>query len=91
MTGTYNQVIKTFVWPDQRSIECQSINSSFALNQTQSIKVIGIYNPMYAGSFGNTANGFIVEMLKGTTTIALEQITLTTLIAISTGAMEGRI
>lgn len=54
MSGTFNQVIKTFVWPDKRSIECQNINSTFALNAAQVLKIIGIYNPQYAGNFGNT-------------------------------------
>ena len=58
MAGTFNQVIKTFVWPDKRSIECQSINSTFTANATQVLKIIGIYNPQYAGNFGNTPEGF---------------------------------
>ena len=54
MSGTFNQVIKTFVWPDKRSIECQNINSTFTANSSQLLKIIGIYNPNYAGVFGNT-------------------------------------
>ena len=56
MSGTYNQIIQTFVWPDQRSIECQLINKTISSNEV--LKIIGIYNPNYAGVFGNTANGF---------------------------------
>jgi hypothetical protein len=32
VSGTYNQVITTFVWPDQRTVECQSINKTLYLN-----------------------------------------------------------
>jgi hypothetical protein len=32
MNGTYNQVITTFVWPDQRTVECQNINKTIYLN-----------------------------------------------------------
>lgn len=56
MNGTYNQVIATFVWPDQRSIECQNINKT--LGSGESLKIIGIFNPSYAGTFGNSASGF---------------------------------
>jgi hypothetical protein len=56
MNGTYNQVITTFVWPDQRSIECQNINKTFGTGE--SLKIIGIFNPQFAGTFGNTVNGF---------------------------------
>jgi hypothetical protein len=56
MNGTYNQVITTFVWPDKRSIECQNINKT--IFQNESLKIIGIFNPNYAGTFGNTVNGF---------------------------------
>ncbi len=30
MSGTFNQVIKTFVWPDNRSIECQNISKTIS-------------------------------------------------------------
>ena len=56
MAGTYNQVITTFVWPDQRSIECQNINKT--LSTGESLKIIGIFNPQFAGTFGNTNDGF---------------------------------
>jgi hypothetical protein len=56
MNGTYNQVITTFVWPDMRSIECQNINKTIYLNE--SLKIIGVFNPNFAGTFGNTVNGF---------------------------------
>ena len=72
MTGVFNQVIKTYVWPDQRSIECININSTFVANASQQLKIIGIYNPSYAGTFGNTNEGFSIEMLKESTTIVLE-------------------
>lgn len=72
MAGTFNQVIKTFVWPDKRSIECQNINSTFTINDTQVLKIIGIYNPQYAGNFGHPTESFVIEILKGTTTISLE-------------------
>ena len=72
MSGTYNQIIKTFVWPDQRSIECQLINKTISTNEV--LKIIGIYNPNYAGTFGNTADGFVIEILEGITTIVLEEI-----------------
>ncbi len=32
MIGTYNQIIKTFVWPNQRSIECQLVNKTISTN-----------------------------------------------------------
>lgn len=32
MSGTYNQIIKTFVWPNQRSIECQLVNKTISSN-----------------------------------------------------------
>ena len=70
VNGTYNQVITTYVWPDGRTVECQNINKTLYLNE--SLKVIGILNPNYAGTFGNTATGFLVELLQGTTTIVLE-------------------
>ena len=60
ISGTFNQIIKTFVWPDKRSIECQNINSTLLMNQTQVLKIIGIYNPQYAGTFGNTIDGFVI-------------------------------
>jgi hypothetical protein len=56
MTGTYSQVITTFVWPDMRSVECQNINKTIYLNET--LKIIGVFNPNFAGTFGNTTNGF---------------------------------
>ena len=28
MSGTYNEIIQTFTWPNKRSIECQSINKA---------------------------------------------------------------
>ena len=43
MQGTYNQIITTFVWPDQRTVECQNINKTIYLNE--SIKIVGILNP----------------------------------------------
>lgn len=70
MSGTYNQIIKTFVWPNQRSIECQLVNKTISTDEV--LKVIGIYNPNYAGTFGNTADGFILEIMDGTTTNVLE-------------------
>lgn len=30
------------------------------MNQTQVLKIIGIYNPQYAGTFGNTIDGFVI-------------------------------
>ena len=70
MTGTYNQMIKTFVWPNQRSIECQLVNKTISTDEV--LKIIGIYNPSYAGTFENTGDGFIIEILDGTTTVVLE-------------------
>ena len=61
MTGTYNQIIQTFVWPDQRSIECQQINKTISTDEV--LKIVGIYNPNYAGVFGNTVEGFVIEIL----------------------------
>lgn len=58
MKGTYNQVIATFVWPDQRSIECQNINKT--LGTGESLKIIGLFNPSYSGVFGNSEDGFKV-------------------------------
>jgi len=72
MSGTYNQVIATFVWPDQRTIECQNINKT--LSTDEYLKIIGIFNPNYAGTFGNNSEGFKLEILQNTTTIVLEQI-----------------
>ena len=69
VSGTYNQVITTFVWPDSRTVECQNINKT--LHQNESLTVVGILNPTYAGTFGNSATGFIIELMKGNTTIIL--------------------
>lgn len=69
VSGTFNQVITTFVWPDKRTVECRSINKTLYLNE--SLKVIGILNPNYAGTFGNTNQGFLIEILERTTTIVL--------------------
>jgi hypothetical protein len=74
MTGTYSQTIKTFVWPNKRSIECQLVNKTLSNNEI--LKIVGIYNPHYAGVFGNTVDGFVIEILKDTTTIVLEEIFL---------------
>lgn len=89
MTGTYNQVITTFVWPDNRSIECQSINKT--IYQGEALKIIGIYNPNFAGTFGNTVNGFKIEVLQQTTTIVLEQLYVTGTVTIQPGSLTGRI
>ena len=69
MKGTYNQIITTFVWPDKRTVECQNISKTLYLNE--SIKIVGILNPNYAGTFGNSGTGFTIELLKGVTTIVL--------------------
>lgn len=58
MSGTYNQIIKTFVWPNQRSIECQLVNKTISTDEV--LKIIGIYNPDYAGVFGVTNDEFII-------------------------------
>lgn len=58
MSGTYNQIIKTFVWPNQRSIECQLVNKTISTGEV--LKIIGIYNPSYAGVFGLTNDEFII-------------------------------
>lgn len=51
MSGTYNEIIQTFTWPNKRSIECQRINKEIHTGET--LKIIGINNPNYAGTFGN--------------------------------------
>ena len=89
MSGTYNQIIKTFVWPDQRSIECQSINKTISSNEV--LKIIGIYNPNYAGVFGNTVDGFVIEVLEGLTTIVLEEIYAQKTVTIEAGEMVGNV
>jgi hypothetical protein len=58
VNGTYNQVITTYVWPDQRTVECQNINKT--LYHNESLKVVGVLNPNYAGVFGNTTTGFLI-------------------------------
>jgi hypothetical protein len=89
MNGTYNQVITTFVWPDQRSIECQNINKT--LGPGESLKIIGIFNPSFAGTYGNTPNGFKLELLQGTTTIVMEQISIQNTVSIIAGTLTGYI
>lgn len=89
MNGTYNQVITAFVWPDQRSVECQSINKTISTGE--SIKIIGVFNPSYSGNFGNTQDGFKIEILQQTTTIVLEQLYPQTVIAIQPGQLSGQI
>ena len=89
MKGTYNQIINTFVWPDQRTVECQNINKTMHLNE--SVKVIGILNPSYAGNFGNSADGFLIELLKSNTTIVLEELHVQMVVAIQAGTLKGSI
>jgi hypothetical protein len=89
VNGTYNQVITTYVWPDQRTVECQNINKTLYLNE--SLKVVGVLNPSYAGVFGNTATGFLVELLQGTTTIVLEQSFVQQTITVAAGSLTGYI
>ena len=89
MTGTYNQIIKAYVWPNQRSIECQSINKTISTDEV--LKIIGIYNPNFAGTFGNTQDGFIIEILDGTTTIVREEIYVQMTVDIQAGEMAGSI
>lgn len=52
MTGTYNQVIQTVVLPNSRSVECRLINKTLGSNEI--LKIVGMTNPMYSGSFGNS-------------------------------------
>ena len=89
MKGTYNQIITTFVWPDKRTVECQNISKTLHLNE--SIKIVGILNPNYAGIFGNSANGFTVELLQGTTTIVLEELNVQMTVTILAGTLKGSI
>lgn len=89
VSGTYNQVITTFVWPDKRTVECQNINKTLYLNE--SLKVVGILNPNYAGVFGNTNEGFVIELLKGVTTIVLEELYPLQTVTISAGTLKGSI
>lgn len=89
MKGTYNQIINTFVWPDKRTVECQNINKTMHLNE--SLKVIGILNPTYAGTFGNSADGFILELMKSNTTIVLEELHVQMTVTIDAGALKGSI
>lgn len=51
--------------------------------------MVGILNPTYAGVFGNTTDGFLIELLKGTTTIVLEEIYPQQTVTISAGLMTG--
>lgn len=53
MTGTYNQVIETVVLPNSRSVECKIINK--VLGQGEVLKIVGMTNPKYSGTFGNSA------------------------------------
>lgn len=89
MSGTYNQIIKTFVWPDQRSIECQLVNKTITTNEV--LKIIGIYNPNFVGTFGNTADGFKIEILEGVTTMVREEIYVEMTVGIIAGEMAGSI
>ena len=70
MKGVFNQVIKTFVWPDDRTIECQNISKT--LGSGEELKIIGMTNPHFAGTFGNTADGWKLEVMDGVTTIIHE-------------------
>lgn len=59
MSGTYNEIIQTFTWPNKRSIECQGINKQIYTGEV--LKIVGIYNPTYAGIFGNAQqDGFYI-------------------------------
>ena len=89
MSGTYNQIIKAFVWPNKRSIECQLVNKTISTDEV--VKIIGIYNPNFAGTFGNTQEGFIIEILESTTTIVREEIYVQMQVTISAGEMAGSI
>jgi hypothetical protein len=53
--------------------------------------VVGILNPNYAGTFGTPADPFIIEILKGTTTIVLEEISALQSVTITAGSMTGSI
>jgi len=89
VTGTYTQQITTYLWPDNKTVECQNINKTLYLNET--VKVVGVLNPSYAGTFGGASNYFIVELLSSTTTIVLEQQFLLKTLQISAGSLTGYI
>lgn len=61
------------------------------MHLNESIKIVGILNPNYAGTFGNTAQGFTVELLQKTTTIVLEEQFVQMTVAIQAGRLTGSI
>ena len=71
LSGTYNQVIQTVVLPNSRSVECRLINKTLGSNEI--LKIIGMTNPLYSGSFGNSAStgNFEIELMSGNTNIIL--------------------
>jgi hypothetical protein len=48
-------------------------------------------NPNYAGTFGNSASGFFIELLSGSTTIVLEELQAQTTVVIVAGTLKGSI
>jgi len=91
MTGTYNQVIQTLVLPNSRSVECRLINKT--LGSGEILKIVGMTNPLYSGSFGNSVltSNFQIELLSGNTNIVLEDITCIQSVTISPGAIQASI
>ena len=54
------------------------------------LKIIGIYNPNYAGTFGNlNSDGFYIEILEKTTTAVMEGLYIQQTVTIEAGEMEG--
>ena len=91
MTGTYNQVIQTVVLPNSRSVECRLINKTLGSNEI--LKIVGMTNPLYSGSFGNSAltGNFEIELLSGNTNIVLEDITCIQTVTMTPGAIQASI
>ena len=89
MKGVFNQVIKTFVWPDDRTVECQNISKT--LGQGEELKIIGMSNPHFASTFGNSADGFKLEVLDGVTTIIKEEILIQKTVTVVPGELAGSI
>lgn len=52
---------------------------------------MGILNPNYAGTFGNSNSGFIIELLSKNTTIVLEELFVQMTVTIQSGTMRGSI
>lgn len=71
VSAAYNQFIVTYVLANNRSVECRQINKTLG---QENITVVGMYNPMWSGFFGNSNNGdFLIEVLQESSNIVLEE------------------